>query len=123
MKKFIHADKAMTEKLKKIFRCSDKTIRNALGFNQEKGNSALCKKIRFTALQNGCHTYEVVDMFECFHDEADGIMWQLYPNGAQASFNKNTGEVEIIFKGEVVAKFDKVQLTDINRIQAKARTL
>lgn len=123
MKKFIHADKAMMEKLKAIFKCSDKTIRNALSFNQEKGNSALCKKIRFTALQNGCHTYTVVDEFECFHDESDRLMWCLCRNGAQASFNKLTGEAEIIYKGEVVARYDNVQLTDINAIRQRAEAI
>lgn len=122
MKKYIHADKAMMEKLKAIFKCSDKTIRNALSFNQEKGNSALCKKIRFTALQNGCHTYTVVDEFECFHD-ADGIMYQLFPNGAQIELSKVTGIGEIIYKGKAVARFDHVQLTDIPAIQQRAAAI
>lgn len=119
MRKFIHADKAMKEKLKKIFKCSDKTIRNALAYNHDKGNSDLCKKIRFTAVKNGCLTYEVVGAFECFHD-ADGIMWQLFANGAQVSLNKKTGYGEITFKGDIVAKYEHVQLTDISSIQEKA---
>ena len=120
MRKFIHADKGVTAKLKAIFKCSDRTIRNALTYDENKGNSDLCRKIRFTALQYGCHTYTVAKEEECFHDEADGIMWLLYPNGAQVGLNKITGEGEIIFKGDVVARYDKVQLTDIPAIQAKA---
>lgn len=121
MRKFIHADKGVTAKLKAIFKCSDRTIRNALTFDENKGNSALCKKIRFTALQYGCHTYTVDKEGECFHDEADRIMWCLYPNGAKVGLNKITGEGEIIYKGEVVARYDNVQLTDIPAIQAKAQ--
>ncbi len=123
MRKFIHADKAMTEKLKAIFKCSERTIRNALTFDENKGNSTLCKKIRFTALQNGCHTYTVDREGECFHDEADRIMWCLYDNGAKVGLNKITGVGEIFFRGEVVARYDNVQLTDIRKIQARARAL
>ncbi|MDE7414370.1 MAG: hypothetical protein K2N05_11385 [Muribaculaceae bacterium] len=121
MRKFIHADKGVTAKLKAIFKCSDRTIRNALTYDENKGNSDLCKKIRFTALQYGCHTYTVNKEGECFHDEADRIMWCLYPNGAKVSFDKVTGVGEIFFKGDVVARYDNVQLTDIPEIQAKAR--
>lgn len=120
MRKFIHADKGVTAKLKAIFKCSDRTIRNALTYDENKGNSDLCKKIRFTALQYGCHTYTVTKEEECFHDEADGIMWLLYPNGAQLGLNKITGVGEIIYKGDVVAQYDNVKLTDIPAIQAKA---
>lgn len=120
MRKFIHADKGMTAKLMSIFKCSERTIRNALTFDEVKGNSDLCKKIRFKALQNGCHTYTVDKEGECFHDEADGIMWCLYPNGAQVDLNKITGVGEIIYKGDVVAQYDNVKLTDIPKIQAKA---
>lgn len=121
MKKFIHADKGVTAKLKAIFKCSDRTIRNALSYDETKGNSDLCKKIRFTAVQQyGCHTYTVTKEEECFHDEADGIMWLLYPNGARVGLNKITGEGEIIFKGEVVAHYENVQVSEIRKIQAKA---
>ncbi len=120
MRKFIHADKAMTEKLKAIFKCSERTIRNALNYDENKGNSTLCKKIRFTAIQHGCHTYTVNKEGECFHDEADNIMWCLYPNGAKLSLNKTTGVGEILFKGEVVAQYRNVQLTEIPEIQARA---
>lgn len=120
MRKFIHADKGVTAKLKAIFKCSDRTIRNALTYDENKGNSDLCKKIRFTALQYGCHTYTVDKEGECFHDEVDGIMWCLYPNGAQLGLNKITGVGEIIYKGDVVAQYDNVKLTDIPEIQAKA---
>lgn len=123
MKKFIHADKAVTEKLKAIFKCSERTIRNALTYDENKGNSGLCKKIRFTALQNGCHIYVVTKAFETIHDEVDGIMWQLFENGAQVSMNKLTGKGEILFKGDVVAKYENIQLTDIPKIQARAEAL
>lgn len=121
MKKFIHASKEQKEKLMKIFHCGDRTVRNALTFDEGKGDSDLCKKIRFTALQDGCHTYVVVKEFECFHDEADGIMYQLFPNGAQVELDKNTGIGEVYYKGELIARYERVQLTDINAIQARAR--
>ena len=47
-------------------------------------------------------------------------MWLLYPNGAQLGLNKITGVGEIIYKGDVVAQYDNVKLTDIPAIQAKA---
>lgn len=121
MKKFIHADKAVMSKLKAIFKCSDRTLRNALTYDGDRGNSGLCKKIRSAARQYGCHTYTVDKEGECFHDEADNIMWCLYPNGVQVSLNKMAGVGEIIYKGKVVACYNNVQLTDIPEIQAKAK--
>ena len=121
MKKFIHASKEQKEKYQKIFHCGDRTVRNALTFDEGKGDSDLCKRIRCAALNDGCHTYIVVKEFECFHDEADGIMYQLFPNGGQVELDKNTGTGEVYYKGELVARYEHVQLTDINGIQAVAR--
>lgn len=120
MKKFIHASKEQKEKYMKIFHCGDRTVRNALAFDGGKGDSDLCRKIRFRALQDGCHTYIVVKEFECFHD-TDNIMYQLFPNGAQMELDKNTGIGEVYYKGDLIARYKHVQLTDINTIQARAR--
>lgn len=122
MKKYIHATKEQREKLMKIFGCTDRTVRNALTFDCSKGNSNLAKRIRHTAKIAGCHTYVVTEEFECFHD-ADGIMYQLFPNGVQIELSKVTGIGEIIYKGKAVARFDHVQLTDIPAIQQRAAAI
>lgn len=117
--KFISADKDAFAKLKTIFNCSDKMIRNALSFNKEKGNSDLAKRIRHTAKILGCHTYVVVDEMECFFD-SDGTMHQLCPNGAQIEVSKETGKGVIIYKGDVVAEYNQVMVSQIPSIQARA---
>ncbi len=122
MKKYIHATKEQREHLMNIFRCTDRTVRNALTFDCCKGNSDLAKRIRHTAKIAGCHTYVVSEEFECFYD-ADGIMYQLFPNGAQIELSKITGTGEIIYKGKAVARFHNVQLTDIPEIQQRAAAI
>lgn len=118
-KKFISADKEAFGKLKAIFRCSDRMIRNALSFDENKGNSDLAKRIRQAAKINGCHTYLVVDEMECFFD-SDGTMHNLCPNGAQIEISKETGKGIIIYKGDVVAEYDQVMVSQIPSIQARA---
>lgn len=122
MKKYIHASKEQREKLMKIFRCTERTIRNALTYDSSKGNSDLAKRIRHTAKIAGCHTYVVTEEFECFFD-ADGIMYQLFPNGAQIELSKDTGVGEIIYKGKVVAKYENVAVTQISKIQERAMAI
>ena len=118
--KFISANKVAFERLKGVFGCSDKMIYNALSFDKERGNSDLAKRIRHTAKILGCHTYVVVDETECFFDTTDGIMRQLCPNGAQIEVSKETGKGVIIYKGDVVAEYNQVMVSQIPSIQARA---
>lgn len=122
MKKYIHATKEQREHLMRIFKCKERTIRNALTFDEARGNTDLASKIRFTALQNGCHTYVVTREFECFYD-ADGIMYQLFPNGAQIELDKYSGKGVIIYKGSAVAEYADVHVSQIPTIQERAAAI
>lgn len=122
MKKYIHATKEQREHLMRIFKCTERTIRNALTLDESRGNTELARKIRFTAIQSGCHTYVVTKEFECFHD-ADGIMYQLFPNGAQIELNKLTGNGAIIYKGSAVAEYTDVHVSQISTIQERAAAI
>lgn len=119
MKKFISADKEAFAKLKHIFKCSDRTIRNALSFDEKRGVSNRAKRIRHAAKTIGCHTYIVADEVECFFDW-DGTMHNLCPNGAQIEISKETGKGVIIYKGNVVAEYEQVMVSQIPSIQARA---
>lgn len=123
MKKYIHASKEQKERLMRIFKCTERTVRNALTYDASRGESERARKIRFTAKQWGCHSYAVVGEFECFRDEADGIMYQLFPNGAQIELDKNTGRGVIIYKGSPVAEYTDVHVKQIKAIQARAAAI
>lgn len=45
MKKYIHATKEQREHLMRIFKCKERTIRNALTFDEARGNTDLARKI------------------------------------------------------------------------------
>lgn len=60
--------------------------------------------------------------FECFHD-SDGIMYQLFPNGAQIELDKTTGRGVIIYKGGTVAEYTDVHISQINAIQERAAAI
>lgn len=122
MKKYIHATKEQRENLMRIFKCDERTIRNALTFDEVRGNSERARKIRFKAKQEGCHTYIVAEEFECFYD-ADGTMYQLFPNGAQIELDKNTGKGVIIYKGSSVAEYTDVHVRQISTIQERAAAI
>jgi len=122
MKMFISASKEQRQHLMRIFKCKERTIRNALTFDEARGNTELAKKIRHAAKIAGCHTYVVAMEFECFYD-ADGTMHQLFPNGAQIELSKETGKGVIIYKGNVVAEYNNVKVSQIRDIQKLAAAI
>jgi len=122
MKKYIHASKEQKDRLMRIFKCKERTVRNALAYDEARGHTELARKIRFAAKQDGCHTYVVTEESECFFDAA-GIMYQLFPNGAQIELSKDTGKGVIIYKGDVVAEYDHVSVKQIPTIQERAMAI
>lgn len=100
----------------KTFNVSDKTVRNALGFDKKRGETDCAKRIRKFALQKGGIVMVVAPEVEVLYDY-DGVINQYFPNGAKLESDKNTGDTELFYKGERVARWEDIKLRDMDTIQ------
>lgn len=116
MEKYIHVTKEVRQCLAKAFNVSDKTVRNALGFDKKRGETDCAKRIRKFALQKGGIVMVVAPEVEVLHDY-DGVINQYFPNGAKLESDKNTGDTELFYKGERVARWENIKLRDMDTIQ------
>lgn len=116
MEKYIHVTKEVRQCLAKTFNVSDKTVRNALGFDKKRGETDCAKRIRKFALQKGGIVMVVAPEVEVLHDY-DGVINQYFPNGAKLESDKNTGDTELFYKGECVGRWENIKLRDMDTIQ------
>lgn len=119
MQKFIHVTKETREFIAKAFNISGRMVNYALRFEK---NTDLAKRIQILAMQKGGIIMNEVPEIETIHD-ADGYMRQYLPNGAMIEFNKATGEVDVLFRGEKVYNYHMVLVSDIANIQNIAASL
>ena len=110
-KRYIHITKADRDFIAKALNVTEKTVYNAIRFDDRRGNSELSAKIRKLAME-----------IETFHDY-DNVMRQYCPNGALIELDRNDGSGQVIFKGETVKTYEHVMVADINQIQAFASAL
>ena len=115
MEKYIHVTKEVRQCLAKTFNVSDKTVRNALGFDKKRGETDCAKRIRKFALQKGGIVMVVAPEVEVLYDY-DGVINQYFPNGAKLESDKNTGDTELFYKGERVARWEDIKLRDMDTI-------
>lgn len=116
MEKYIHVTKEVRLCLAKTFNVSDKTVRNALSFDKKRGETDSAKRIRKFALQKGGIVMVVAPEVEVLYDY-DGVINQYFPNGAKLESDKNTGDTELFYKGERVARWENIKLRDMDTIQ------
>lgn len=116
MEKYIHVTKDVRLYLAKTFNVSDKTVWNALSFDKKRGETDCAKRIRKFALQKGGIVMVVAPEVEVLYDY-DGVINQYFPNGAKLESDKNTGDTELFYKGERVARWENIKLRDMDTIQ------
>ena len=116
MEKYIHVTKEVRQCLAKTFNVSDKTVWNALSFDKKRGETDCAKRIRKFALQKGGIVMVVAPEVEVLYDY-DGVINQYFPNGAKLESDKNTGDTELFYKGERVARWEDIKLRDMDTIQ------
>ena len=124
MKRYIHIQKADREFILNLFKVTGRTVDNALRFDAERGNTDLARKIRKVAMEHGGIVMVVSPEAETlFH--ADGYMRQYLPNGVLLEFEKEAGNggCNVYLKGDMVRRYDNVQVRDIPAIQNWAATL
>lgn len=126
MNKYISVNKEGIKALQRTFKVKGKAIcercvKNALAYLT---NNELAKRIRFAAIQHhgGCTCYNLPEG-EFFFD-SDSCARAVYSNGAEVYLDKQTGEGTVFGpRGQVVAKYDHVMLTQIPELSRIARTL
>jgi hypothetical protein len=124
MKRYIHIQKADREFILNLFKVTGRTVDNALRFDAERGNTDLARKIRKVAMEHGGIVMVVSPEAETLFD-ADGYMRQYLPNGVLLEFEKEAGNggCNVYLKGDMVRRYDNVQVRDIPSIQNWAATL
>lgn len=124
MKRYIHIQKADREFILNLFQVTGRTVDNALRFDAERGNTDLARKIRKVAMEHGGIVMVVSPEAETLFD-ADGYMRQYLPNGVLLEFEKEAGNggCNVYLKGDMVRRYDNVQVRDIPAIQNWAATL
>ena len=124
MKRYIHIQKADREFILNLFKVTGRTVDNALRFDAERGNTDLAHKIRKVAMEHGGIVMVVSPEAETLFD-ADGYMRQYLPNGVLLEFEKEAGNggCNVYLKGDMVRRYDNVQVRDIPAIQNWAATL
>ncbi len=124
MKRYIHIQKADREFILNLFKVTGRTVDNALRFDAERGNTDLARKIRKVAMEHGGIVMVVSPEAETLFD-ADGYMRQYLPNGVLLEFEKEAGNggCNVYLKGDMVRRYDNVQVRGIPAIQNWAATL
>ncbi len=126
MNKYISVNKEGVKALQHTFKVNGKAIcercvKNALAYRTD---NELARKIRFAAIQyHGGSTYYVCKEGEFFFD-SDSCWRAVYPNRAEVYLDKQTGEGTVYDpKGNVVARYDHVTLSQINELKSMAESL
>lgn len=122
MKKYIHITKEDREFIAKAFKVSDKSVFNAIRFDEKRGDSDKAKRIRKMAFERGGILMTVAPYMETLHDH-DKVMRQYFPNGALVELDRNDGRGYVIFKGETVKTYENVMISEIDGIQEYAAAL
>ncbi len=122
MKKYIHIQKADREFIAKALGISERSVFNAVRFDERRGGTALARRVRKLALERGGVVMVETPEMETLHD-ADGCMRQYLPNGTLLEFDKEDGCCDVFHNGERVRRYENVAVSDIKDIQGWARAL
>lgn len=123
MKKYIKINEKEKEWIMSAFGISKAMVNYALSFDKKRGNSDLAKRIRSLALQRGGQLMTELPLFETIHN-ANGVMLQLFSNGAEIKVDSKEGYVELHDKkGNVVKIQSECSIPQLYEIQVLAATL
>lgn len=121
-KRYIHIMKEDREFIMKSLGVTERTVLNAICFDEKRGHTDLAKRIRKLAMSRGGIVMVVNPEIETLFD-ADNYMRQYFPNGALIELDKKAGTGDVLFKGERAGHYENVSLRDIEEIQAFASAL
>ena len=121
-KRYIHIMKEDREFIMKSLGVTERTVLNAIRFDEKRGHTDLAKRIRKLAMSRGGIVMVVNPEIETLFD-ADNYMRQYFPNGALIELDKKAGTGDVLFKGERAGHYENLSLRDIEEIQAFASAL
>ena len=122
MEKYIAVTKEDREFLARAFKVTERTVFNAIRFDEGRGSSELVKRIRKAAMERGGVVMVAVPEMETIFN-SDNYMRQYLPNGAMLEFNMEDDSGDVWFKGERVRHYESVRISDIKDIQRWATAL
>lgn len=116
----IEVTKAVKDKIKAAFKCSDVTVYRALNYSTDSYQSA---RIRKYALLNGGVLLLTTPAAETIHD-ADGFMRQYFGNGAMLEADKTTGTVRVYGEDGTTRGMEyECTIPRLGKLQALAKSL
>lgn len=122
MKKYIHIKKEDREFIAKAFGITERSVFNAIRFDDRRGETELARKVRKLAMERGGIVMVEIPEIETLHD-ADGYMRQYLPNDVLLEFSRENGGCDVFHKGMKVRHYENVLVKDIPEIQNWASTL
>lgn len=121
-RRYIHIMKEDREFIMKALGVTERTVFNAIRFDEKRGNTDLAKRIRKLAMERGGIVMVIIPEMETLHD-ADNYMRQYFPNGALLEISKVDGNADIYYKGEHILHSDSIMCSEINGLQERAMSL
>lgn len=122
MKKYIHIKREDRELIAKAFGITERSVFNAIRFDDRRGETELARKVRKLAMERGGIVMVEIPEIETLHD-ADGYMRQYLPNDVLLEFSREDGGCDVFHKGMKVRHYENVLVRDIPEIQNWASTL
>lgn len=122
MKKYIHIKREDREFIAKAFGITERSVFNAIRFDDRRGETELARKVRKLAMERGGIVMVEIPEIETLHD-ADGYMRQYLPNDVLLEFSRENGGCDVFHKGMKVRHYENVLVRDIPEIQNWASTL
>ena len=122
MKKYIHIKREDCEFIAKAFGITERSVFNAIRFDDRRGETELARKVRKLAMERGGIVMVEIPEIETLHD-ADGYMRQYLPNDVLLEFSREDGGCDVFHKGMKVRHYENVLVKDIPEIQNWASTL
>lgn len=122
MKKYIHIKREDREFIAKAFGITERSVLNAIRFDDRRGETELARKVRKLAMERGGIVMVEIPEIETLHD-ADGYMRQYLPNDVLLEFSREDGGCDVFHKGMKVRHYENVLVRDIPEIQNWASTL
>lgn len=122
MKKYIHIKREDREFIAKAFGITERSVFNAIRFDDRRGETELARKVRKLAMERGGIVMVEIPEIETLHD-ADGYMRHYLPNDVLLEFSREDGGCDVFHKGMKVRHYENVLVRDIPEIQNWASTL
>lgn len=121
-KRYIHIKKEDREFIMKAFKVTERTVFNAVSFDEKRGNTELAKRIRKLAMERGGVVMVKHPEMETLFD-ADRYMRQYLPNDVLLEFSLEDGGCDVFHNGEKVRRYENVDVKSIQNIQNWAMSL